>query len=262
MSSTGTGYDLESSTFSPDGRLYQVEYAIKCCDNSETALGLRGTDGVVIAIDRPVLSQMALSSSNQRVFTPAENVAFGATGLYPDSKALAKYCSEQSQEYFLKYREHMPADRLLQQLSEYVHAHTVYAGLRPFGCSAFLGFYNSTDGGRLYMVDSSGYSLEYHAWAQGKARQAAKAELEKLKLDKLSCMQLVKEAARILLMVRDHAKDKNVVVDMVWVGKHTGGKSEIVPAEILAEAEEYAKRTEIVENAPDSTPEGAGGNVS
>lgn len=78
------------------------------------------------------------------------------------------------------------------------------------------------------MLDASGYALRYHGWSLGKNKQAAKAEIEKLKLETLSHRQLVNEAMRILMTVRDPSKEKDVLVEMVWIGEHTEGKSQLV----------------------------------
>ena len=96
-------------------------------------------------------------------------------------------------------------------------------------------------GSQIFLVEPSGLCYEYKAWAVGKHRQAAKTEIEKLKLDELSMEQLVRETARILITIRDEAKDKNLRVEMGWVGKHTNGRHELIPADKVADAEKWAK---------------------
>lgn len=77
------------------------------------------------------------------------------------------------------------------------------------------------------MIEPSGLYHEYKAWAVGKHRQAAKTEIEKLKLDELNIDQLVKETTRILITIRDEAKEKNVRIEMGWVGQKTNGRHEV-----------------------------------
>ena len=67
MASTGAGYDLSPTTFSPDGRIFQVEYATKAVENSGTVVGIRCADGVVLGVEKVMLSKMLLPSSNRRV---------------------------------------------------------------------------------------------------------------------------------------------------------------------------------------------------
>uniref|UniRef100_A0A2K5QK36 Proteasome subunit alpha type n=1 Tax=Cebus imitator TaxID=2715852 RepID=A0A2K5QK36_CEBIM len=74
MSSIGTGYDLSASTFSPDGRVFQVEYAMKAVENSSTAIGIRCKDGVVFGVEKLVLSKLYEEGSNKRLFNVDRHV--------------------------------------------------------------------------------------------------------------------------------------------------------------------------------------------
>ena len=78
----------------------------------------------------------------------------------------------------------------------YVHAYTLYSAVRPFGCSFLLGSYSANDGAQLYMIDPSGVSYGYWGCAIGKARQAAKTEIEKLQMKEMTCRDVVKEVAK------------------------------------------------------------------
>ena len=69
MSSTGAGYDLSPTTFSPDGRIFQVEYATKAVENSGTAIGVRCTDGVVLGVEKLLASKLLVPGSNRRLHT-------------------------------------------------------------------------------------------------------------------------------------------------------------------------------------------------
>ena len=75
----------------------------------------------------------------------------------------------------------------------------------------------------------------------GKAKQAAKTEIEKLKMQEISCKDLVKEVARIIYAVHDEVKDKAFELELSWVGEVTGGLHQLVPKDIREEAEKYAK---------------------
>jgi 20S proteasome subunit alpha 7 len=68
MASQGTGYDLSASTYSPDGRIFQVEYANKAVENAGTAIGLKCKDGVVLAVEKLVTSKLLVPGSNRRIF--------------------------------------------------------------------------------------------------------------------------------------------------------------------------------------------------
>uniref|UniRef100_A0A915II73 Proteasome subunit alpha type n=1 Tax=Romanomermis culicivorax TaxID=13658 RepID=A0A915II73_ROMCU len=241
MSSTGTGYDLEASTFSPDGRIFQIEYANKAVDNAETAIAFSCKDGVVIAVENFVQSKLLESHSNPRVFLPSKSVAAGGTGRHNDLKELAFIAADEALQHFLDKDEMMPIHSLTERVSAYIHAYTLYGRIRPFGCSIFLGSWDDETGAALYMLDPAGVPIGIKAWSLGKGRQAAKTEIEKLNFRDMTCAQLTKEAARILYSIRDQTKDKNLEIDMVWVGKHTHGRAQMVPADVLIDAEKFAK---------------------
>ncbi|CAB1331172.1 unnamed protein product [Coregonus sp. 'balchen'] len=88
-------------------------------------------------------------------------------------------------------------NHLSERVAMYVHAYTLYSAVRPFGCSFILGSYDQDDGPQLYMVDPSGISYGYWGCAIGKAKQAAKTEIEKLQMKDMTCRELVKEVAKI-----------------------------------------------------------------
>ncbi|KAK4822541.1 hypothetical protein QYF61_015547 [Mycteria americana] len=132
---------------------------------------------------------------------------------------------------------------LADRVAMYVHAYTLYSAVRPFGCSFMLGSYDDDDGAQLYMIDPSGVSYGYWGCAIGKARQAAKTEIEKLQMKEMTCRDVVKEVAKIIYIVHDEVKDKAFELELSWVGEITNGKHEIVPKDIREEAEKYAKES-------------------
>uniref|UniRef100_F1LBE7 Proteasome subunit alpha type-3 n=1 Tax=Ascaris suum TaxID=6253 RepID=F1LBE7_ASCSU len=240
MSSIGTGYDLAAATFSPDGRIFQVEYAQKAVDNGGTMIALKGKNGVVTAVDKLIPSKLYVPNANPRMGNAGETVGVALAGVYPDCRALLDYAVGEALKYLREYRTPMPIKKLADQLAEYVHIFTLGIS-RPFGASVFLTAWDKKNGSQLFLIEPSGLCYEYKAWAIGKHRQAAKTEIEKLKLEDLTTEQLVKEAARIIMTVRDEAKDKNLQIEMGWVGENTNGKHHTVPAEIVKEAESWAK---------------------
>ncbi|XP_016129589.1 proteasome subunit alpha type-3 [Sinocyclocheilus grahami] len=214
MSSIGTGYDLSASTFSPDGRVFQVEYATKAVENSSTAIGIRCKDGVVFGVEKLVLSKLYEEGSNKRIFNIDRHVGMVRT-LRMLFKQVLKTCPfEVGNKLFIFSKQHL-ADRVAM----YVHAYTLYSAVRPFGCSFILGSYDEDDGPQLYMVDPSGISYGYWGCAIGKAKQAAKTEIEKLQMKEMTCRELVKEVAKIIYIVHDEVKDKAFELELSWVGE-------------------------------------------
>ena len=88
MSSIGTGYDLSTSTFSPDGRVFQVDYAQKAVESSGTAVAIRGKDGVVFAVEKIITSKLYEKSANRRIFSIDRHIGMAGSGLYADVRQL------------------------------------------------------------------------------------------------------------------------------------------------------------------------------
>ncbi|KAL0266778.1 UNVERIFIED_CONTAM: hypothetical protein PYX00_009230 [Menopon gallinae] len=241
MSSIGTGYDLSASQFSPDGRVFQVEYAQKAVENSGTVIGLRCSNGVVLAVEKLVTSKLYEPGANKRIFNIDRHIGMVVSGLISDARQLVENARQVASKWRNQYGSPIPVKALNDRLSMYVHAYTLYSAVRPFGCTVILSSYSKETGPEMYMIDPSGVSYGYFACAAGKAKQTAKTEIEKLKLSNMVCTDLVKEAARIIYLVHDELKDKQFELEMSWVSEDTCGIHEKVPAEVFAEAEKCAR---------------------
>lgn len=240
MSSIGTGYDLSASQFSPDGRVFQVEYAQKAVENSGTAIGLRGKDGCVFAVEKLVTSKLYEAGANKRIFTVDRHVGVAVAGLIADARQVVEIAKTEAANYRSDYSEAVPLKYLKDRVSMYMHAYTLYSSYRPFGASVIMGVYEY-DGPQMFCIDPSGVSWGYYGCAIGKAKQAAKTEMEKINFKEKTVAELVKEAAKIIYIVHDEVKDKNFELELSWVGEATEGKHVLVPPKVFKEAEDFAK---------------------
>jgi len=239
MSAIGTGYDLSASQYSPDGRIFQVEYAKKAVDNSGNIIAIRGKDGVVFATEKFVVSKLYEPLSNPRLFSIGTHISCGVCGFYPDGKALVDQGRAYAEEFFSDHGYEIPIKVLKDRIGAYVGAYTCSSAVRPFGASLLLASYDEAPA--LYMIEPSGAAVGYHYIAAGKGKQAAKAELEKLKSSTMTCREIVKEAARIIYTVHDEVKDKGFRLELSWIGEFTNGEHQLVPEDIYKDAEQYAK---------------------
>jgi len=240
MTSIGTGYDLSATTYSPDGRVFQVEYAGKAVDNSGTAIGLRCKDGVVLGVEKLVISKMLVEGSNRRVNALDKHAGVAVAGLMADSRQLVSRGRYEARSYRQLYEGDIPGKVLCDRLSGFVQMYTLYASVRPFGCSVLLGVYDKK-GPQLFMIEPSGVSYGYFACAIGKGRQAARTELEKLKLNELTCRQAVNDIARIIYSVHDEVKDKQFELELSWICDESKQVYQLVPKDLRDEAERLAK---------------------
>ncbi|MCJ1387854.1 putative proteasome subunit alpha type-7 [Xylographa bjoerkii] len=274
MTSIGTGYDLSNSVFSPDGRNFQVEYAVKAVENGGTAIGIRCKDGVVLAVEKIISSKLLKPGANKRISTVDRNVGVVSSGLVPDGRHFVSRARDEASSWRSTYKGPIPIAALASRLGGYVQAYTLYSSVRPFGITAIVGGWDSEaelpvdgqvgsgpkvgSGGKvegakaggpgLYMIEPSGLYWGYYGAATGKGRQTAKSELEKLDLaaGTLSLHEGVKEAARIIYVAHEDTKDKEFELEMSWISSLEGptkGRHEHVPKDILEEAEKAAQKS-------------------
>ncbi|CAH0560310.1 unnamed protein product [Brassicogethes aeneus] len=251
MSSIGTGYDLSASQFSPDGRVFQVEYAMKAVENSGTIIGLKAKDGVILAAEKLILSKLHETGTNRRIFNIDTHIGMAVSGLIADARQIVEIARKEAAAYRTKYGTKIPVKFLNDRVSMYIHAYTLYSAIRPYGCSVILSSFDN-DEPEMYTIDPSGVSFGFHGCATGKAKQSAKTEIEKLKLGNYTCKELVKEAAKIIYTVHDELKDKNFELELSWVCKDSKGVHEKVPDSVYSDAEKAAKQAMEADSESDT----------
>lgn len=241
MSGLGTGYDLSVTTYSPEGKLFQVNYAGKAVGQSGTTIGIACKNGVVVGVENIIKSELLVKSCARRVHRISKNSGLAVAGWLPDARKLVNKARSECKEYKDMYGIVIPASQINDRISSFVHMNTIYSWVRPYGVSTLVASYEE-DKPSLYMIDPSGTSWGYHGVAVGKESQAAKNELTKIDFDQLDMHDAVKEIARILHKVHNSQKDKHYFLELGWVGEHTKGVFEAVPEDTLAEAIAYAEQ--------------------
>jgi len=248
MSATGAGYDLAVTTFSPDGRVFQVEYAGKAVEKSGTAIGVRCVDGVVLGVEKLVQSKMLVEGSNRRIMNVDVHCGIAMSGIAGDGKQIVNRARSEARQYREFYGQMIPGKVLNERLAGFIHTYTLYWYLRPFGASVLVASYDD-DGPQLHMIEPSGIAYRYFAAAIGKHRMAAKTELEKIKFDQITCDEAVFEVAKILHKLHDDIKDKDWELELSWV--RNDGKHMMVPAAIRDAASKMGKEAKDREDRDD-----------
>lgn len=248
MASSGSGYDYSSSTFSPDGRIFQVEYAAKAVENAGTALGLKCRNGVVLCVEKPLLNKMLLPNSSRRIHSVDTHSGLAITGFVSDGRQIVNRAREEASNYGETYGSKIPSSVLAERVASYVHYFTLHGALRPFGTAALIASYDpETKEHDLHMVEPSGISYSYFGCAAGKGRQPAKTEMEKLALNKpdaadnIDVREGVKQLARIIHLLHEEGKDKPFELEMSWLCEESGWEHKGVPRDYIKEAVEWAK---------------------
>ncbi|KAJ4858699.1 proteasome subunit domain-containing protein [Trichoderma breve] len=244
MTSIGTGYDLLNSIFSPDGRNFQVEYAVKAVENGGTSIGIRCKDGVVLAVEKIVASKLQKPGANKRIASIDSHVGAVYSGMIPDGRHFVDRARDEAQSWRQNFKTPIPTADLASRMGGYLQAYTMYGSVRPFGITAIVP--GKHGGPFLYMIEPSGLYWGYYGAATGKGRQAAKAELEKLDLPagNITLLEAVKQAARIIYIAHKDNKDKEFELEMTWISTVDGptkGRHVEVPKELREEAERLAR---------------------
>mmetsp|Transcript_17645 Transcript_17645/g.42320 ORF Transcript_17645/g.42320 Transcript_17645/m.42320 type:complete len:214 (+) Transcript_17645:173-814(+) len=126
MAGIGTGYDLSVTTFSPDGRVFQTEYAQKAVDNAGTAAGIRCKDGVVLAVEKLVLSKMLVPGSNRRIHAVDRHAGIATTGLAPDGRQIVNRAQSEAANYKQLNGSKIPGHVLNERLAAFNHIFSLY----------------------------------------------------------------------------------------------------------------------------------------
>lgn len=240
MSGAGTGYDLSSTTYNPEGKVYQVEYAMKAAENGGSIVGLKCRDGVVIGGERNILSKMLVQNSNKCIFGITKHIGAVLTGVIPDGKAVISRGRQEATQYADFYGKDIPSTVLADRIAQYMYLFTLYGGLRPFGSSIILAGLDNNQP-KLYLIESSGAFFEYYACSAGKGTQVCKTEIDKISLEDLTCREAVYHITKMLIKSREEGSEKKFEIDISWMNTESGYQFVPVPSELKEELELKAK---------------------
>jgi 20S proteasome subunit alpha 7 len=227
--SSGAGYDLSCTTYSPDGRVFQVEYAGKAVEKSGTAIGIKCRDGVVLGVEKLVTKKMLVPGSNRKIHTIDTHVGMAVAGLAADARRLASLGREEAAEYRSFYGTQVPGPVLAARIASAVHSHTLYWSLRPFGASALLATMDDENGPQLYCVDPVGDGLRYFGASIGRGKATATTELEKIDFDAISVHEACQIIATTIYKSQDASKEEQMELELSWI---VNGKHSMVPEDL------------------------------
>ncbi|KAG8346927.1 putative Proteasome subunit A N terminal signature Proteasome subunit [Trypanosoma vivax] len=216
------------TTFSPSGRLVQIEYATKAASKGTTALGVKAVDGVVIAAEKKTTSPLADSSMLHKVFVLDEHVGCTYSGIGPDCRVLVDAARRSCQRYRLTYHEPIPVGQLVRKISSLYQEFTQSGGVRPFGCSLLVAGVDGR-GNHLYQVDPSGTFWAWKATSIGKGSPDAKTFLEKRYTNDME----LEDAVHTALLTLKEGFDGKMTTENTQVGRVAEGKFELLTAEQL-----------------------------
>ncbi|CAN0905886.1 Proteasome subunit alpha type-1-A [Linum grandiflorum] len=169
-------YDTDVTTWSPAGRLFQVEYAMEAVKQGSAAIGLRSKTHVVLACVNKANSE--LSSHQKKIFKVDDHIGVAIAGLTADGRVLSRYMRSECINYSFTYESPLPVGRLVVQLADKAQVCTQRSWKRPYGVGLLVAGLDES-GAHLYYNCPSGNYFEYQGFAIGSRSQAAKTYLER-----------------------------------------------------------------------------------
>jgi len=171
-------YSFSLTTFSPKGKLVQIEHALNAVAQGATSLGLKANNGVVIATEKKLPSMLIDETTVNKVMLLSPNVGVVYSGMGPDFRVLVRKARKRAQQYYMLYKENIPVAQLVRETAIVMQEFTQRGSVRPFGVSLLMAGFDE-HGPQLYQIDPSGSYFAWKASAIGKNMVNAKTFLEK-----------------------------------------------------------------------------------
>ena len=171
------GYDMTPTMYSPDGRIYQVEYAMETVKRGTLAIGIKTKEGVIMAVEE---KPRALQTTNitQKIFQVDFHIGVAAAGYIPDARVQVDNARLFSQGNKMTYDESVEVSTVAKYLADQAHQFTQYSGVRPNGVALIIAGVDQK-GESIYVTDPSGTYVQYAAIAIGAGSDEVNAFLEK-----------------------------------------------------------------------------------
>jgi len=195
-------YDRGITIFSPDGRLYQVEYAREAVKRGTASIGIRTEDGVVLAVDKRIRSELMERTSVEKIHKADDHIGIASAGHVADARQLIDFARQQAQVNRLRFGEPVGVETLTKEVTDHIQQYTQVGGARPFGVALIIGGVEDGEP-RLYETDPSGTPYEWQALAVGADRGEIQDYLEEHYAESMDLDGGIELALRALGSVND-----------------------------------------------------------
>jgi len=206
-------YDRGVSLWSPDGRIYQVEYAREAVKRGSPSVGIRVEDAVVLAAARRVHSELLEPRSIEKLHRVDDHHGVASAGHVADARQLVEVARRAAQVERLRYGEPITTDQLTTEISEHIQEYTQSGGTRPYGAALLVGGYDERP--RLFETDPSGTPYEWTAKVVGGRSEQIQEHLEERYSEEMSVHETVALAADVLAEEEEEDAPENVAVSVI-----------------------------------------------
>ncbi|MBT8172290.1 archaeal proteasome endopeptidase complex subunit alpha [Candidatus Bathyarchaeota archaeon] len=190
-------YDRTITVFSPDGRLFQVEYALETVNRGATIIGIACSEGVVLGAEEKIETPLQDTNFTWKLYTIDDHLGAAVVGLGSDARILIDQARIFAQSNRLTYDEPIDVEIMTKRVGDVKQLYTQHAGVRPFGVSIIFGGVDKT-GSRVFTTDPSGSYRGYKAVAVGISREAVEGFLKEEYREDLTLDEATKLAVKCL----------------------------------------------------------------
>ena len=230
-------YDRAITVFSPDGRLFQVEYAKEAVRRGATALAIAVEEGVVVAAVKTTFSPLVVDETIRKIHSIEEHIAITSSGLVADARRLVDLGREQARKHKDLYGNKAPVYYVAKYIADVMQVYTQYGGARPFGVSLLLAGIEE-DKGAIYEIEPSGTLTGYKANSIGENKKETDLYLAKHYKENLGINKAIKLAVDAL----QHTHEKKLTAKQVEIAYITIKEKKFKYLD-LKEKEKYLKST-------------------
>ena len=203
-------YDRAITIFSPEGRLYQVEYALELVKRGAPIVGISSKEGVVLAANVTPESRLEDTKYFHKIYQLDEHVGAAIAGLMSDARVLIGQSRVYCQSNRLLYDEPVDIETLTRRIGDQSQVYTQHAGVRPFGVSMIIAGVDKT-GSRVFSADPSGSYRGYRATAVGRKSEEANKVLEEGYRQGLTLEEATKLAVEAVKIASDGEVDSKIL---------------------------------------------------
>ncbi|KAJ1730788.1 Proteasome subunit alpha type-4 [Coemansia biformis] len=241
-------YDRALTVFSPDGHLFQVEYAQEAVRKGTCAVGICGTDTVVLGVEKKAALKLQDPRTLRKIHQLDQHVFIASAGLVADARVLVDMARVECQNHRLTIEDPPTIEFITHYIASIQQRYTQSGGRRPFGISTLIVGFDPDNSPKLFQTDPSGIYYQWKANSIGRNSQTVREYLEKHYTEDISEADAVKLAVKSLLeVVQTGAKNIEILV-ITKDGSRTPAIGEIediikvIEAEKVEEAEKKAGR--------------------